>query len=174
MSKGFSRRAGAENAEKASPPAEKKDKPHCKRPCKYRCTYDGTKCGYDFLGMTGRSRLKIIYDMLGVERLSGEQLRREPLLRPKNCPVFEPKPKGRTRKPQKAISLPGSRPKKKQPRTAHNKGKYSFDSISATRLYQQGLNDHQIADAVGTRTSNIAWWRKSNGLPANWKQGRNK
>lgn len=112
MSKGFSRRAGAENAEKASSPTAKKGKAHCKRPCKYRCTYDGTKCGCDYLGMTGRSRLKIIYDMLGVERLSDEQLRREPLLRPRNCPVFEPRPKGRIRKPQKAISLPGSRPKK--------------------------------------------------------------
>ena len=68
----------------------------------------------------------------------------------------------------------GQQTQGKQPRTAHNKGKYSFDSVAALRLYQQGCNDHQIADAVGTKPSNIAWWRKVNGLPANWKQGRNK
>lgn len=136
--------------------------------CRRRCRFRGSDgCCYYHL-IEGRSRVTQVYETLGVKKMTDEARK---LLRPKYCQFFvERRPKGK----RKPIALPGSRPKEKQPRTAHNKGKYCFDSVAALRLYQQGCNDHQIADAVGTKPSNIAWWRKVNGLPANWKQGRTK
>lgn len=145
-----------------------KQRKSCARACKYRCSPErGGGC--DYLGMTGKSRLKAVYDLLGVERLTERQLQKEPLLRPKNCPVFEPRPRGFVKQGPKNIALPGSRRKEKAPRRAHNKGVYSFDTVQAMRLYQQGLNDQQIAMAVGTQRSNIFWWRKVNGLEANFQ-----
>lgn len=134
--------------------------------CKRRCIYRGASGCCDYHLIEGRSRVAQVYETLGVKKMTDEAKKR---LRPKKCPFFV---EGRSKGKRKPIALPGSRPKEKQPRTAHNKGKYSFDSVAALRLYQQGCNDHQIADAVGTKPSNIAWWRKVNGLPANWKQGR--
>lgn len=160
----------------------------CRRPCKYR---DGSVCGgsCDYLSMTGKSRLKAVYAVLGVERMTEEQLEKEPLLRPENCPVFERRPKGWKKPKPKAIALPGSRAvresrkdpeggadppaQERRKRKAYNKGVYSFDTIRALRLWQQGLNDIQIAEELGTRRSNIYWWRKANGLPTSWK-GRKK
>ena len=136
--------------------------------CRRRCIYRGASGCCDYHLIEGRSRVAQVYEALGVRRLTDEAKKR---LRPKYCPFFV---EGRSKGKRKPIALPGSRPREKQPRTAHNKGKYSFDSVAALKLYQQGLNDHQIADAVGTKPNNIAWWRKVNGLPANWKQGRNK
>lgn len=141
----------------------------CMRPCKYRGSAErGGGCEY--LCMTGKSRLKAVYDTLGVERLSAEQLRKELLLRPKNCPVFEPRPRGFVKQGPKNICPRGSRPKTAdKPRKAHNKGVYSFDTVQAMRLYQEGLNDVQIAERVGTKHHNILWWRKVNGLEANFQ-----
>lgn len=141
----------------------------CTRPCKYHsCPERGGGC--DYLGMTGKSRLKAVYDTLGVERLSADRLQREPLLRPKNCPVYEKRPRGFVKQGPKNICLRGSRPKTAdKPRKAHNKGVYSFDTVQAMRLYQEGLNDVQIAERVGARRSNIYWWRKVNGLKANFQ-----
>lgn len=147
-----------------------------RKPCRRACKYRGEICrggGCDYLGMTGKSRLKAVYDLLGVERLSAEQLQKEPLLRPENCPLYEKRQRGQAKKKQRPIALPGSRIRApKQPKKAHNKGVYSFDVVWALRLYQQGLNDIQVATAVGTRRANIFWWRKVNGLPTNWKGGK--
>lgn len=147
-----------------------KERKSCTRACKYRaCVERGGGC--DYLGMTGKSRLKAVYDLLGVERLPDEQILKEPLLRSKNCPVFEPRPKGFVKQGPKNIALPGTRPKKKEePRKAHNKGAFSFNTAAALRGYQEGLNDVEIAERVGTRRSNIYWWRKVNGLKANCEQ----
>lgn len=141
----------------------------CRRPCKYRFgETGGGNC--DYIGMTGRSRVKAVYELRGVKRMTREQLEKEPLLRPENCPVFEKRARGWEKPKPKAIALPGSRiRKKKEPRKAHNKGAFGFDTIRALQGYQEGLNDLQIAERVGTRRSNIYWWRKVNDLPANWK-----
>lgn len=147
-----------------------------RKPCRRACKYRGEICrggGCDYLLMTGKSRLKAVYDLLGVDRLSAEQLQKEPLLRPENCPLYEKRQRGQAKKKQRPIALPGSRIRMpKQPKKAHNKGVYSFDVVRALRLYQQGMNDIQVATAVGTKRANIFWWRKVNGLPTNWKGGK--
>lgn len=160
----------------------------CRRACKYRFgETGGGNC--DYIGVTGRSRVKAVYELRGVERMTEEQLEKEPLLRPENCPVFEKRPKGWKKPKPKEIALPGSRAaregrkdpegsadpptQERRKRKAYNKGVHSFDTIRALRLWQQGMNDIQIAEELGTRRSNIYWWRKVNGLPTNWK-GRKK
>lgn len=144
----------------------------CMRPCKYRGSAErGGGCEY--LCMTGKSRLKAVYDTLGVERLSAEQLRKEPLLRPENCPVFEKRQRGQASRRQPPVLLPGSQVRKpKKHRKAHNRGVYSFDTGIALRLYRGGLNDNQIARELGVKRANIFWWRKVNGLPSLWEPER--
>lgn len=147
-----------------------------RKPCRRACKYRGEICrggGCDYLLMTGKSRLKAVYDLLGVDRLSAEQLQKEPLLRPENCPLYEKRKRGQAKKKQRPIALPGSRIRAtKQPRKAHNKGVFCFDVVVALRLYQQGLNDNQIAAEVGATRSNVYWWRKVNGLPSKWEPAR--
>lgn len=134
----------------------------CTRACKYRsCAEHGGGC--DYLGMTGKSRLKAVYDILGVERLNAEQLRKEPLLRPKNCPVFEPRPRGFVKQGPKNIALPGTR------RREH---KRKFDELTARRLHGEGKNDIEIAAALSVCRTTIAVWRQRNGLTANIHMNR--
>ncbi len=86
----------------------------CRRACKYRCGYGLWPNGCDYLGITGKSRLKAVYERLGVERLNAKRLAKEPLLRPENCPVFEPRADRLRKKPQKGILLAGSMPERKE------------------------------------------------------------
>lgn len=143
----------------------------CRRACQYRGD-QSRGCNCDYMSVTGHSRLKAIYKILGVEELNPEELAEEPLVRPENCPVYEKRRRGQAKKKQRPIVLPGTRPKKeKTPRKAYNKGVFSFDTEKAKALYLQGLNDLQIGQGVGTGRPNIYHWRKVNGLKANSQKG---
>lgn len=49
-----------------------------------------------------------------------------------------------------------------------------FDTAAAMRLYEERLNDRQIADRLGTRPQYIWAWRDNLGLPPRAKRGRPK
>lgn len=42
------------------------------------------------------------------------------------------------------------------------------------RLYNQGLNDREIAEILSYTSANIYQWRKKNGLPANFTANKKK
>lgn len=68
---------------------------------------------------------------------------------------------GQEKSQRKAGKKKGSRPR-------------CFDTVAAMRLYEEGLNDRQIADRLGTRPQYIWAWRDNLELPARAKQGRPK
>lgn len=114
--------------------------------------------GCNYSVMNNKTRLAQVYKRLGVNRLTPEA---KELLRPRNCPFFEA---GRRRRLQQTpITLDGSRPWK-----AHRH--LSFDEDAARAMYEQGANDREIAETVGTSSGVICQWRQRRGLPSPyWK-----
>ncbi len=98
--------------------------------------------------ITGQSKLKIVYDMLGVDRLTPEA--RE-LLKPENCPCFE-----KSKKFVPAI-IPMTERKTPEDKKA-----------TLLELYAQGMNDKQIGYHMGFDSRTIGIWRKSLGLESNF------
>lgn len=122
----------------------------CMRNCKYANTTDAcglSLCGCNYLEKTGCSRVKVVYDILHVKRLTK---RAKEMLKPENCPCFEEADKPRKR----------GRPKRKPDH-------YSFDTEKLRRLHGQGLTDKQIAEHFGVNQKTIGNWRRSIGLPTN-------
>lgn len=66
----------------------------CQRNCRYRMRGDFERLlgGCDYISMTRRSRVKKVYETLGVRTLTKEALA---LLAPENCPCYEPGERGR-------------------------------------------------------------------------------
>lgn len=126
--------------------------------CHRKCVYRTETLGCNYSVMNDKTRLAQVYKMLGVTRLTPEA---KELMRPRNCPFFE---KGKRRKlPRNAIKLDGSQPWK-------NNRRLSFNEAAARAMYEQGANDRQIADAVGTSSRTICMWRQRRGLPSPyWK-----
>lgn len=56
-----------------------------------------------------------------------------------------------------------------QDRKARKRGRPRYDWGIARELYEQGLNDHQIAARLGCRHGAVFEWRKREGLEANYK-----
>lgn len=52
-----------------------------------------------------------------------------------------------------------------QPRKCTRKRRGGIWAAKAQELYDQGMTDAQIAEAVGVRPRTVADWRKENGLP---------
>lgn len=46
-----------------------------------------------------------------------------------------------------------------------------LDQQEARRLYNLGMNDHEVADRLGASPSSVYTWRYRNGLPANTGTG---
>ena len=126
--------------------------------------------GCDYLSMTGHSRVKGVYQMLGVKRLTKEA--RE-LLRPENCPFFEKGKRVRiqsldmlSRRPPDEGQVPVSAPKVAA--TAKRKKKRrKIDTEFALRLYRSGMLDREIARELGVSANAVNCWRKDEGLPSN-------
>lgn len=126
--------------------------------------------GCDYMSMTGRSRVKGVYQMLGVKRLTKEA---QELLRPKNCPFFE---SGKRRRIQSLDMLSRQRPKERQAPASEPKGwekpkrkknRRKIDTEFALRLYRSGMLDREIARELGVSATAINNWRKDEGLPSN-------
>ena len=49
-----------------------------------------------------------------------------------------------------------------------------LDQQEARRLYNLGMNDHEVADRLGASPSSVYTWRYRNGLPANTGTGYHK
>lgn len=126
--------------------------------CQRKCVYRTETMGCNYSVMNNKTRLAQVYKRLGVNRLTPEA---KELLRPRNCPFFEA---GRRRRLQQTpITLDGSRPWK-----AHRH--LSFDEDAARAMYEQGANDREIAETVGTSSRVICQWRQRRGLPSPyWK-----
>ncbi len=122
--------------------------------------------GCDYLSMTGHSRVKSVYQILGVKRLTKEA--RE-LLLPENCPFFE---KGKRVRIQTLDMLSrrqpdeGQAPAPKCPEK-HKKRRRKIDTEFALRLYRSGMLDREIARELGVSANAVNCWRKGEGLPSN-------
>ena len=126
--------------------------------------------GCDYMSMTGNSRLKGVYQMLGVKRLTKEA---QELLRPENCPFFEKGKRGQVRAldmlsrrrleegqaPAPAAKGAGNAKRKKRRR--------KIDTDFAMRLYRSGMLDREIAAQIGVSANAVNSWRKGEGLPSN-------
>lgn len=134
----------------------------CARPCRYRGHDAGEWCnGCDYMGMTHKSRLVQVYSRLGVKTLTREARR---MLEPRNCPFFEPGERGRV------VSLQMPTPHRRE-REARS---FRFDTGEARRLYEQGLNDLEIARRLGRCHDTIRCWRRAEGLPNRWRERKRK
>ena len=107
-----------------------------------------TECGYSRI--EGKTRLKQIYDLLGVDRLTPEA--REQAL-PENCPFFQ------------------------WDGVTHAKGKKhgnaEFDWDKAAKLHDQGMSVGQIAKEMGASKSAVYdWYRRSGRKPHPYRQKR--
>lgn len=125
--------------------------------CRRKCIYRTETMGCNYSVYNDKTRLIQVYKRLGVNSLTPEA---KELMRPRNCLFCVPGK--RMRQPPKAISLDGSRPRK-------NKRRLSFNEEAAKALYDQGANDREIGDAVGTSARVICEWRKRRGLPSTYR-----
>ena len=123
--------------------------PRCAR-CKYGLNNGSleTECGYSRI--EGKTRLKQIYDLLGVDKLTPEA--REQAL-PENCSFF------------------------RWDGVTHAKGKKhgnaEFDWDKAAKLHDQGMSVGQIAKEMGASKSAVYdWYRRSGRKPHPYRQKR--
>ena len=126
----------------------------CGRRCVYRA-FDGACC---YHAIEGKSRIAQIYKELGVTKVTDEVRER---LRPKNCRFYE---HGRSRAEKKQMLLPGS--------SGRSPCKMDAHEAEARRLYDEGLQDAQIAEKLGLSKVTVFEWRKKKGLPAHPKESR--
>lgn len=103
--------------------------------------------------LTGKSRLRAIYELLDVHSLTPEV---KELLEPRNCPFFAKGDRLLTPRVDLDISYPSPNRKKRQP----------IEHEKALRLYEQGMTDNQISRQLGVREYTVFNWRHRNGLPA--------
>lgn len=61
---------------------------------------------------------------------------------------------------------------RKSPKANTNPSKY--DTPETLELYEQGLNDHEMAKALGCSPFTVFNWRKRHNKPPNSKGGRSK
>lgn len=124
----------------------------CNRRCEYQNGCDSwghCEHGCNYFTITGKSRVKAVYDKLGVKELTPEA---QKLLTPKNCPCYTP-----THKPIKER-------KQESPR------KVPDDKVELLRyLHSKGLNDQEIGVGLGVSDRTVWAWRKSLGLESNHK-----
>lgn len=105
----------------------------------------------NYLNMTGKSRYKKICEELKKDTRTGWKDKRVMRrLEGKNCPFYttEQKPK-----PEKQEIKRG--PKK------------TFDRSAAMELYQRGMVDREIGEALGVSQQAVCIWRNSNNLAPN-------
>lgn len=101
-----------------------------------------------------------IAEIMGIERKTVVGWRRAHNLPPNMPPKPEPKPAPKP-KPEPKPEPP--KPEPKPPKQSRRTGLQDFPERMA--LYQQGMNDAQIAEAVGATRNAIANWRAKRNLP---------
>ena len=122
----------------------------CKRACIYKASFGATTmCNYAF--QTGRTRTVTIADLYGIDPHSPEH--RE-LMKPKNCPLFEPSRRRRI------VEDPYGIKKVKKVKTY----KPPADEKLLFDLYCRGLSDLAIARQAGTTENKVRWWRYKKGF----------
>lgn len=122
----------------------------CNRECLYANATDawGLRLGgCNYLKVAKCSRVKTVYDLLGVNSLTKQA---KEMLLPENCPCFV-----QAKKPKRR-----GRPKRKP-------GTYSFDADKLRQLHGQGLTDKEIGAEMGVSPKTAGTWRRSLGLPTN-------
>ena len=173
---------------------------YCHRGCVYQNhlvdSYE-SYYGCRRLELTGESRVKAVYNMLGVKEMT--RAARE-LLRPENCPCFVPEPekekkKREEKKPEQRVffdeteirrlhgmGLLDSEIAKMQgvsAHTIHDRRKklglkpnfvqtFVYDWDKAKRLHAEGKTDGQIAAELGCSRTSVTDWRKREGLLSNY------
>lgn len=128
----------------------------CTRPCRYRGGIGEWSCGCDYMGMTHKSRLVQTYKRLGVQTLTREVIRQ---LEPRNCPFFEKGDRGRV------VTLQMPAPRRREPEDR----RFRFDTEHARKLWEQGMNDVEIARELGKHPSTVRDWRHFERLPSRYK-----
>ena len=127
--------------------------------CAYRAS-DATPAkehpGCNYLLLTGHSRLKEVYRLLKVDRMT-DKVREA--MRPARCLNYRKGDKP-IRTDDVQILLPGSM-------ASHRR----FDRERAGELYKIGLNDREIADELGCAHETVRRWRQNEGLGHNYTHG---
>lgn len=150
-------------------------------------TGDPRRPGCAYILITGHSRLKEAYRRLGVKNLTDEV--RE-ALKPANCRCFRKGTQMRddnehritviSSDQERALAtelrIRANAAKKKEAERERilQKQKRSYtkpdkpptvDPVRGRELYEQGMSDRQIAEALGIGPGSVWYWRKMNGLP---------
>lgn len=131
------------------------------RPCT-SCVYRGDlqtgatdRPGCMYILHTGISRVKAVYEMLGVNRMTREA--RE-ALHPENCVLHRSGSKRSLE--ERPVMLP--KIQKVKDRRA------KMDRETAFMLYREGRQDQEIAKALGVSAGTVRNWRLQNGLKSNY------
>ena len=129
----------------------------------FRCWFRGSASGIgiccDYASHTGKSRLKQVYEELGVDHLTPEV---ERLMSGENCKFYKRGDKQPL--PMEQVVLPGTRPKRKptQPNPGRPRGS-QYDWGLAAEMTAQGKSTKEIAEALGCKESRVQTWRSRTG-----------
>ncbi len=108
--------------------------------CRYRgyLDYDTQLC-CNYMWITGKARILL------PKREDGQ------------CPAYEPGEQEFSQITQIAVHVPTDRPMYK----------YKFDKDQMQALYDEGMNDREIAMELGCHEKTVGLWRRREGLPGN-------
>lgn len=172
----------------------------CSRDCLWRNRANSWGCSdsaCSYMDQTSRSRVKAVYELLGVREMTPEARR---MLEPENCPCFEPDPNARKKKRRRGPPPSPPRIDEAQYLALHNEGlldtqianrlgvnvhavrrfrkklglqtnfrrEYVFNWDKARQLYDQGATDAEIMRALGCSRTSVQDWRKREGLITNY------
>lgn len=110
--------------------------------------------GCAYLQITGRSRLRAVYEALGVHELT-DAVREA--MKPEHCPMYRHGDKRELTETR--ILLGGSTPERA------GDPKRKLDERAALALYKQGKYDKEIARELGVCAATVSKWRNALGLP---------
>ena len=139
----------------------KKD-PYCrKRDCRYHsirvCSACVGSCSY--LDITGKTKLGQL-----------TPVQRRLLIKGKiPCPFYEP---GKQRQRPRIVDALFPQKKTRETKEAGLPKRIRMDRAKMRTLYDQGLNDYEIARVMQCSGSNVWAWRRREGLPPNCEPGQ--
>ena len=73
---------------------------------------------------------------------------------------------------QPIASDAGAAGRRRSKRDERKPGRSKYDWVRGRELYEQGMNDHEIAAALGCDSRAVWHWRSREGLSANVRLGR--
>ena len=133
--------------------------------CKRRCIYATPESargalghGCNYIVITGQSRIKAVYDILGVDSMTREA---EEMLE-NNCPCFN---SGKRRPAGPAMTQLVFKDENSQNYTGDTiDDRRKFDQRTALALWRKGLTDAKIGEQLGVSKTAILHWRHKYGL----------